>query len=377
MQRQIEVRATIQKSDGRKYYPVVLECVAEQSYPFSCSVAKIVLAAHDNTHRQHLSQIRNDDIVFIDVNEKILPAGLPGWEHIFSGRIMDITSYPSALVLDCRGHEEECVYRAITGNYTKSSTTTGVIVDEIVSSYLTRITDASPSLIETGSAVTSYNVDLDTKYVIDVIQELEKLESYEYRFSVVPHKDSSGNLDYVFARWQALPTEATPILKIVEGTYRYIGAYFKTSISQLVNDITIYGESGTPQKVGNATDSTSQTNYNIRHHIDTDVTLATDALCAALAGAIGNLYSNPLISGVAVVRLCPSIQCGDMVYCKLPSIYVNGVSVLGEYRVMGISHNTSDDTTTLMLGDTSISDMWQIATATKQKNRLLSAQFIQ
>ena len=378
IRRSIQIRAIIQKSDGSaSYYPIINDCITNAEYPFSCSVASVELATTSTVQREHLAPIRCDDIIRVQVSEKLTPEQDVTWFDIFEGRIMDITSNFDSMRLDCRGHEEELVYRAVTSDYSSSSNTTGTIVDALVSTYLTRITDATTSLIDASnsSTLTAYNVQQNTKYVTDAIKELEELEGYSYRFSVVPHY-TSGLLDAVYASWQPLSSVATQKLKIIESTPRFVNAYFKASISSLVNDVTVYGASGTPQKVGTDTDTISQTAYNTRHHVETDTTLTTDSLCGDLASAILEKFNNPLISGQATVKLCPYVYPGDLVYCKIPSIYVNGSYIDGNYRVVRVQHNVKEDTTVLDLGEIIVSSPWQIVQGFHTKNRLIDSQFI-
>jgi len=374
--RALRTRAIIQKDDGTKYYPVLSSCITNEEYPFTCSVATLSLATNTTVARAHVAPIQCDDVIRVQVSEIIDQSKPAVWQDIFQGRIMETEARFNALWLNCRGHEEEAIYRIVTSNYTGSSVTTGAILTSVVTSYLTRISDNS--LIDTSdsSTLTSYNVKADTKYVADVIRELEELEDYGYIFSVQPHYDSAGNLDATYASWQPLQDTPTDKLKIVEATPRFISAYFKTSISSLVNDVTVYGASGSPQKVGTSSDATSISEYNTRHHVESDTTLTTDVLCSSLAGAMKNKFKDPLVSGQATVRLCPQIRPGDLVYCKIPSLYVNGSQVNGNYRVVRVSHDVSLDQTTLDLGEVVVSSPWQIVQGFHTKNRLIDSRFI-
>jgi len=302
------------------------------------------------------------------------------WVDMFEGRIMSMghaDSPVNAVELICRGHEEEAVYKAVTADYSASSATTGTIVSLLQGSYMSRITNASPSLIDSSNStvLTSFNVDQDAKYMIDVIKELERLEGYTYRYSVHPTYDSSGNLSAVYGSWQPVPTSATSKYQLIAGTRRYKQSHFETTVSSLVNDVTIYGASGSPQKVGTANDATSQSSYNTRHHIDTDLGLSTDALCSSLASAVKDKFKDPLVSGYGIMQLTPKAEPGDLVYCKNPNIYVNGEEIDGNYTVKRVVHDLGAATTRIELGEL-IDNVTYMLGEFYAKNRLNNANFI-
>ncbi|WP_440952026.1 hypothetical protein [Methanococcoides sp. FTZ1] len=375
-----QYRLIVQKSDGNKYYPGISGGQILKQFPFACSTANIDIPINSNVAIEHLSPIRCDDVVRLQVCQRMGPDEQIVWIDLFEGRIMSIghsDSPVNAVELICRGHEEEAVYRAVTVDYSASSATTGTILSALQGSYMSRITDAATSLIDSSNSttLTSFNVDQDTKYMIDVIKELERLEGYTYRFSVLPSYDSSGNLSAVYGSWQLVPTTPTSKYQLVAGTLRYIQAHFDTSISSLVNDITIYGASGSPQKVGTATDATSQSAYNTRHHIDSDLGLSTDALCNSLASAVKDKFKDPLISGWGVMQLTPEATPGDLVYCKNPDIYVNGEEVDGNYTVKRVVHDLGAATTRIEVGEL-VDNVIDMISEFYAKDRLNNANFI-
>ncbi|MCL7414376.1 MAG: hypothetical protein M8353_12325, partial [ANME-2 cluster archaeon] len=139
-------------------------------------------------------------------------------------------------------------------------------------------------------------------------------------------------------------------VKAIQGTDRYRSSWFQDSIDKLVNDVTIFGESGSPQKVGTSTNTTSQDTYNTRDHIDTDLSLGSDSLCSALASAIDTEFKTPIRAGQVFLQLSPDLTPGDLLYCKVPGIYLNGATIDEDLRVVRVSHNTKQNRTTADVG---------------------------
>ena len=380
--RSVEFKVIIQRDDTEKdkYYPKLISAYTNSTFPWSCPTATIEVNTNVSTGTAgYMSPVRVDDIIRLQANVRTTSDEKSVWQDIFEGRIMKIESRfgrDNPTVLYCRGHGEEILYRAITGIETKTSDTTGTMLDEFTDDYLSRLTDASPSLIDTTGSTTipNYNLQLDTKYMVDVVRQFESLESYGYIFSVVPTYDSSDDLSAAYVSWQAVPSTVSDQVQIREGTPRLVDATFSYSIEQLVEDVTVYGASGTPQKVGTSVDGSPA--YGTRYHVETDLTLATDQLCSDLADAIRAQY-NGMEIGNAKILGDPNIKVGDLIYCRIPSIELNGSTIDGNYRCRRVSHQISTENwfTYVDLGELDIST-WDFIAGFQVKSRLENANLI-
>ena len=380
--RSVEFKVIIQRNNPAKdkYYPKLLSAYTNSTFPWSCPTATIELNTNVSTGTAgYMSPVRVDDIIRLQANVRTTSDEKSVWQDIFEGRIMKIESRfgrDNPTTVYCRGHGEELLYRAVTADYSASAATTGTMLDALTTAYLSRLTDASPSLIDTAgsSAITNYNIQQDTKYMIDPVRQFESLESYGYILSVVPEYDSSDNLSAVYVSWQAVPAIASNTVQIREGTPRLVDATFSYSIEQLVEDVTVYGASGTPQKVGNSVDGSPA--YGTRYHVETDLTLATDQLCSDLSAAIRAQYDGMEI-GNAKILGDPNIKVGDLIYCKIPSMELNGSTIDGNYRCRRVSHQISTDNwfTYVDLGELDIST-WDFIAGFQVKSRLENANLI-
>ena len=383
MPRLVEFKVIIQRddTDKDKYYPKLISAYTNSTFPWSCPTATIELNTNVSTGTAgYMSPVRVDDIIRLQANVRNTPNEKSIWQDIFEGRIMKIESRfgrDNPTVVYCRGHGEEILYRTVNGviNYTGDGDTTGTIIDELTAAYLSRLTDASPSLIDTtgSTTLTNYNIQYDTKYIVDAIKQLESLEAYGYIFSVVPTYDSSDDLSAAYVSWQAVPSTASEQVQIREGTPRLIDATFSYSIEQLVEDVTVYG-GDSPQKSGNSLDGSP--GYGLRYHVETDLSLATDQLCSDLADAIRAQY-NGMEIGNAKILGDPNIKVGDLIYCRIPSIELNGSTIDGNYRCRRVSHQISTDNwfTYVDLGELDIST-WDFIAGFQVKSRLENANLI-
>jgi len=380
--RSVEFKVIIQRDDVEKdkYYPKLISAYTNSTFPWSCPTATIEVNTNISTGTAgYMSPVRVDDIIRLQANVRTTSDEKSVWQDIFEGRIMKIESRfgrDNPTTLYCRGHGEELLYRAVTTDYSASSTTTGSMLDTMTTDYLSRLTDASPSLIDTAgsTSIADYNIQLDTKYIVDVVRQFESLESYGYILSVVPEYDSSDNLSAAYVSWQAVPSTASDQVQIREGTPRLIDATFSYSIEQLVEDVTVYGASGTPQKAGNSADGSPA--YGTRYHVETDLTLATDQLCSDLADAIRAQYDG-MDMGNAKILGDPNIKVGDLIYCRIPSIELNGSTIDGNYRCRRVSHQISTENwfTYVDLGELDIST-WDFIAGFQVKSRLENANAI-
>ncbi len=382
MSRLAEFKVIIQRDDTEKdkYYPKLISAYTNSTFPWSCPTATIEVNTNVSTGTAgYMSPVRVDDIIRLQVNVRNTSDEKSVWQNIFEGRIMKIESRfgrDNPTTLYCRGHGEELLYRAVTADYSASAATTGTMLDALTTAYLSRLTDASPSLIDTAgsSAIANFNIQQDTKYMVDPVRQFESLESYGYIFSVVTEYDSSDDLSAAYISWQAVPSTVSDQVQIREGTPRLIDATFSYSIEQLVEDVTVYGASGTPQKVGTSVDGSPA--YGTRFHVETDLTLATNQLCSDLADAIRAQY-NGMEIGNAKILGDPNIKVGDLIYCRIPSIELNGSTIDGNYRCRRVSHQISTENwfTYVDLGELDIST-WDFIAGFQVKSRLENANLV-
>ena len=378
--RLIKTRCIVQNKDGSdKYYPKVLRVNTTESFPWSAPVASIEI----NTHwiggtAGYMSPIQNDDIVRLQVDIRSTDSEKSVWQDVFEGRVMEIESsfsLSNTTTLICRGHGEEVLYRAVTADYSTSAARTGTMLASLVSSYLSRLTD--DGLIDTtaSTVIPNFNIQQDTKFMSDIIREFESLEAYGYIFKVVTNYTTDGDLDTNIVSWQAVPSLSTTV-QIIQGTPRLIGARFSKTIENVVEDVKIYGASGTPQKVGVSVDGAPS--YGTRHHRGVDISIATAQLCQDLSVATRSRFGAGITRGSVTILGDPNISVGDLIYVKIPSLVVDGSSIDGTYRVKRMSHTIDPRgwITYLELGDL-IESPADILAGVHTKNRLTAANFIE
>ena len=374
-----EIRCVIQNKNGSdKYYPKVLRANTSESFPWAAPTASIEI----NTHRigetaGYMSPIRNDDIVRLQVNIRSKPEEKNVWQDIFEGRVMEIASSFSTnniTTLICRGHSEELLYRAITADYSASAARTGAMLATLVGLYLNRLTDDSLIDATASTAIPDFNIQQDTKFMIDIIHEFEALEAYGYIFRVKTNYTSEGDLDTNIVSWQPVPVQSKTV-QIIQGTPRFVGARFSTSIENVIEDVKIYGATGTPQKVGLSVDATPE--YGTRQHRGVDTSIATNQLCEDLSIATRNRFGAGLSRGSVVILGDANINVGDLIFIKIPSIVIDGNAIEGTYRVKRLSHAIDSRRwhTNLELGDL-IETPYDILAGVHVKNRLTAANFI-
>ena len=377
--RLIKTRCIVQNKGGTdKYYPKVLRVNTSESFPWSAPVASIEI----NTHRiggtaGYMSPIRNDDIVRLQVDVRNNDDEKSVWQDIFEGRVMESESSfgtNNTTTLVCRGHGEEALYRAVTGDYSVAAERTGAMLATLVGLYLSRLTDDTLIDSTASTSIPNFNIQQDTKFMSDVIREFESLEAYGYIFKVVTNYDSDGDLDTNIVSWQSVPSLSTKV-QIIQGTPRLIGARFSKTIENVVEDVKIYGASGTPQKVGVSVDGSPE--YGTRHHRGVDTSIATDQLCTDLSVATRSRFGSGITRGSVTILGDVNVNVGDLIYVKIPSIVIDGSSIDGNYRVKRMSHTIDPRGwfTYLELGDL-IETPADILAGVHTKNRLTAANFI-
>ena len=336
----VEFRLIVQRDSvfKEKYYPKVLSAQTDKTFPWSVPTANILIETNTLEGTSgFISPIRVDDIIRLQVNETWDTEEKSVWIDLFEGRIMSIDTVwngGNTTTLTCRGHDEECLYTAVDAAVSRTSEKTGVTLDYLFDTFTSRITGETYVDKTLSTTQTNYNIAADSKYLGDAISELETLEDLSYIFKTVPAYDSENNLSGVEPYWQPVPT-GCPI-SAIENTHRLINAKFKSSASNLVNDVTIYGDGVS----GTYADATSKTTYNDRYHTYTDTSITAAAQCTALATAIVTKYKDPLVSGT-ITMMGSILDVGDYIYCRIPSLEVDGSTIDGSYRVRRVTHSIS------------------------------------
>lgn len=376
------IRAVVEHS-STLYYPIVISADWSSTFPFSCPEATIVVHTElDSGDTGYMAPIRAGDVIRLQTSTKLATTDDEIWEDAFEGRIQNIVPSFSigddSTTLVCLGHEHDTVYSMITADLSYGIQKTGYLLQQMIT-YLSRITDASPSLIDTTNStdVTSYNVQDDTRNVGDVIGDMESAEGWGYRFQVVTVY-SSGLYSACYFSWQPVPSTATTSASVIEGTRRYLGGDFQTNMDRLVNDVTVYGESGTPQKYGDATDATSISTYGKRRYVFTLKGYNSNYLCGLIASKYVARWKDPAVIGSVQITGENDIFPGDLIYVKIPSITLAASSIDGNYRVRAVSHTfsaTDGWITTLDVGEI-LEDPANIVVQLMRGNRINNSNFV-
>lgn len=377
--RLLNLKCIVQNKDGSdKYYPKVLSVDTTETIPWSAPMASIDI----NTNivggtSGYMSPIRNDDIVRLQVNTRSSSSEKSVWQNIFEGRVMKVRGTwgrDNVTTLVCRGHGEELIYKSVSADYDPAAIRTGAILVALLGLYNTRLTN--DGLIDTtaSTSIPDFNIQADTKFMSDIVRELESLEAYGYRLKVVNTYDTNDDLSASVVSWQAVPALSKTV-QIIEGTPRLVWADFEKSIENVVESVKVYGASGTPQKVGSSVDGSPE--YGTRHHVGIDTSVATDQLCEDLAIATRSRFGSGITSGSVRILGDPNINVGDLVYVKIPSLILDGASIDDNYRVRRLSHSidTGGWFTDLDLGEL-IQRPSDILAGQHTKNRLTAANFI-
>ena len=337
--------------DGSTHYMNLVSATINSAFPFSQSPAANIVLTTDKT-----SLLSFDDIIRIRVSLRTGEDQHESYQNIFEGRIVNLHSTPLAVTLECRGHEEELFYTTITSDYTKSSGTTGTILSEIVDAYLTRLTDAASSYIDTtgSTTITNINYQQDTKVVADAVMELETLEGEGYIFGLeTVYNENLDTLTAVYVSWQTVDTTVTTLVSAYQGNNNIIDYQFSSIGENVLNDFTQYGASGTPQIVGTASDAGSKTSYNSRYYVNTDKSISTTDMAGDLVTALKNRWYLPVKTGSVLVHGVPIIKPGGLLYCYFPDVYIEGELIDGNYRITRVQHdiNSTSWTTRLDIGE--------------------------
>jgi len=352
MLRWIKTRLVVEKpSSHDKYYPTILRATTQKSYPFSVSYAEIEVAANVvGSTAGYISQFRFDDIVRLQVSIKMNPNEYTVWQDIFQGRIMDMYSEfgnnSNNVKLYCQGHEVEATTAIIGETYAFATPTDVRTVIDYYETYLSRLT-YSADYADSGISFPTYDSTANQTYMSDLFSDAEKVSGYTYAIKAIPTY-SGGNLSTIYIGWNELSDTVSDKYKIIEGTSRVLDADFSVEGSSVRTAYRVIGDSC----AGYDYDSTLSTLYGLRTEVDNESWVKSEDLADAIAGGILADIKTPEVSGHVVIIGTPEADIGDLVYCKLPSIELNGSSVDGNYTVYRVEHNITDNefTTTLDLG---------------------------
>ena len=374
------IKAIVEHS-STLYYPIVISADWSSTYPYSCPVATVKVHTElDSGETGYMDPIRSGDVIRVQTSTKLASTDDEIWEDAFEGRIENIVpSYKegdNTTTLQCVGHEHDTNYSMITADEDYSFYNTGEVIDDLIA-YLSRLSDKSPSLIDTTNStdMDDYNIQDDTRYVADVINDCESVEGWGYRFTTETAY-SSGLYSACYISWQPLSTTAIDSMKVIEGTRRYISGDFQTNMDRLVNDVTVYGGTGT-QVSGSDNDATSISTYGRRRYVYTLKGFTTNYICGLLAEKIVDRWKDPVVIGTVVITGENEVFPGDYVYVKIPSITLQGSSIDGDYLVRAVSHNFSTNGwfTKLDLGEISENASNLLAQLVRQ-NRLNNSNFV-
>lgn len=325
---EIEQRVIIEDADGNLYYPPVVSCGTERSYPFQVPTARIIVAMGGRSS-DFYTRVTADNIVRHQVK-----INNDNWKDVFEGRIMEVRQPFSASrmnrTLFCRGHAEELIMRMPTADYNGSTVTTGDVLTSLFGSYLTRL---SIGTIDTSNSteMADYVVEKHTKYLSDVLVEMQQVEANGYCLRTNTSYNSDGTLSAVTLDWEPRKIMDTP--RAISGTKRASSAEFVHDISGLVNTITVYGDAVS----STATDSASVTRYGTRELSFSDMSATTENQCSTIAAALLTNSKNPITKGIVSMNGSAKLDEGDLMYCKFPEIHLDGAVINGNYQIKRVT----------------------------------------
>ena len=354
-----EFRLIIQKTNGNKFFPLVMSGNIKEAYPFTVPTATFIVSTnYAGVTDSYLSPIRVDDIVRFQVNHKYLIDETDIWVDVFEGRVSDISSSfntgDNDTTINCVGHSDALAYTYLQSTATYTDQTTGYILDALMPSVTRISTDTSNIDTTNSTSISSYEIKKDSKSIGDVIRELEELEISSYIFRLAPQYDTDDNLTSVLPIWAAISDDAIDGVAVNENSKTFLSAEFKTHSNKLTNKVTIYG-GGSPQVSATVENTISQNRYDVRQTVLVDKTISTSSMCANIGNAIINRWSEPVITGTVKIRGNTIIRPGDRIKCRIPSIEINGEIVNNTFLVREVTHEIGKDfVTTLKLGDVDI-----------------------
>jgi hypothetical protein len=346
MIRIIDVRLIIEKYDTHeKYYPKVVRFDCVDEYPFT-NVPQATIEIIPNSssgNPESVSHVEFDDIVRLQISIRYYRNEKHLWVDLFEGRIENQSkelSRNNTIQLNCVGHLVESQYALLTADKTYTNVDATVILQELVSSRLSRIAYSSTHA-ESGLIIPEYNAKAQQVYMSDVFAEMEKVSGYKRIIDVKPTYTAGGNLSTCYLTWKQFSTTPTDKYKAIEGTNRLLSATFDV-IGEEVRTFR-YVKGGTDaatntQYSGNASDAAAIAKYGNRYAVDTFAWIKSNSLCTTIASGLVTDSKLPYVAGQVVLEGTPDAKKGDLVTVKIPSLEVNGLSVSGNYAVHRVRH---------------------------------------
>lgn len=351
-----------------KYYPTVLSATVNYSYPFTVPTANIEIVTNRTPETSgYISPLKVDYIVRLQTSITFSRSEKTVWSDIFEGRVNAISSPfgdRNTTTLECVGHIYEATYTLIEKNYNFSGSIDAVsLLDYVINTdgYLDRLTyTRSTDKTHYGVILTDYTVKRDQRYIHDLISDLEKIGQHQYYAGVKTVYNTSGTLTQVFLTWLKFPDTVTQKYKVIEGTHRLLDASFESTTEDMWNAVRIYGDtyqvtSGDPpvttdkQYTDSAYDSVYIASYGRRMKVETVTGMTTNNQCVQLAIGLVQVSKLPYVVGEVTIFGTSYAKVGDLVYVKIPSLEINGASIDGNYRVVKVTHNISQNTFTTKL----------------------------
>lgn len=351
-----------------KYYPTVLSASVNYSYPFTVPTANIEIVTNRTPETSgYISPLKVDYIVRLQTSITFSRSEKTVWSDIFEGRINAISSPfgdRNTTTLECVGHIYETTYTLIEKNYNFNGNIDAVsLLDYVINTdgYLDRLTyTRATDKTHYGVTLTDYTVKRDQRYIHDLISDLEKIGQHQYYAGVKTVYNTSGTLTQVFLTWLKFPSTVTQKYKVIEGTHRLLDASFESTTEDMWNAVRVYGDtyqvtSGDPpvttdkQYTASAYDSVYIASYGRRMRVETVTGMTTNNQCAQLAIGLVQVSKLPYVVGEVTIFGTSYAKVGDLVYVKIPSLEINGASIDGNYRVVKVTHNISQNTFTTKL----------------------------
>jgi hypothetical protein len=338
----------IVEHSGTLYYPAMVSASTNINFPWAAQTANIAVITNPNLGTDnYMSPIREGDPIRLQVSIRTSTDQDLVWQTLFEGRIFQLSGELSATsnntTISARGYDEELLYTMITSDESYSNQSSGDIIDDIFSTYMTRISGSDYIDTHKCSDIIAYNVDANTKYVADIIRDLEQLELYNYRFSVRAFYDASGFLSSVEPVWQPISEIVNYGSSVTQGNRRFISANFSTDSSKIVNNCKV---------VGSGVSALATTGDADRYKLIVDNTLTSASACAAFAEAYIDNWAESVESGSVRLTGDANVEPGMLIQCTIPSLILNGTSIDGEYVVNRVTHSISNNSwiTTLNVG---------------------------
>lgn len=329
------------------YYPKVVNVTISEETPYSNpEFAEIELITNYSPYTsEYISPVENDDVVRLQVSCRMSPKEKYVYVDLFEGRVETVSSTFSTknnTTLSCKGHIDAATKYLIQEGKTWAGTVEArTILAYFVNSSIPRLTwddqlpyvDASSvNFIDTDSA---YATTVDQTYLSTVFKDLEEQSGYTYQIGTKAVYTDGGLLSDVHLTWLPVSETVTNKYKCIEGTSRFLGSTFSTSIENQATQYIIKGDtpSGGTQYSGTARDEDAILQYGLKTDVDVYTQLGSDATCKSIAEGVLPVKIGNEISGVITMVGTPEAHKGDIVYVKSVSTELNRAIVEGEMDV--------------------------------------------